>query len=33
MVNESAEMYLENILILQKQKGNVRSIDLAEYMN
>ena len=33
MVNESAEMYLENILILQKQKGNVRWIDLAEYMN
>ncbi|MGN1398692.1 MAG: metal-dependent transcriptional regulator [Erysipelotrichaceae bacterium] len=33
MVNESAEMYLENILILLQNKGQIRSIDVAEYMN
>ena len=31
--NESAEMYLETIYMLSKSKGNVRSIDVAEYMN
>lgn len=30
---ESAEMYLETILILSEKKENVRSIDIAEYMN
>lgn len=32
VIRESAEMYLETILILSKQ-GNVRSIDIARYMN
>lgn len=32
-VHESAENYLETILILQKEKGMVRSIDIAHYMN
>lgn len=31
-VHESAEDYLETILILSKQKGNVRSIDIANEM-
>lgn len=30
-IQESGEMYLENILVLQKQKGEVRSIDVAHY--
>ncbi len=30
VVNESQEMYLETILKLQKTKGSVRSIDVAE---
>lgn len=30
---ESGEMYLETILILTKEKGSVRSLDVAEYMN
>ena len=30
---ESGEMYLETILILTQQKGMVRSLDVAEYMN
>ena len=30
---ESGEMYLETIYMLSKSKGNVRSIDVAEYMN
>lgn len=29
---ESAEMYLETILVLSDKKENVRSIDIAEYM-
>lgn len=29
---ESGEMYLETILILSKQKPDVRSIDISEYM-
>ncbi len=32
-LKESGEMYLESIYSLQKSIGNVRSIDLAEYMN
>lgn len=32
-LQESGEMYLENILILSKKNGNVRSVDISEYMN
>ena len=32
-LQESAEMYLETIYILSKEKNIVRSIDIAEYMN
>ena len=32
-LQESAEMYLETIYILSKEKNVVRSIDVAEYMN
>lgn len=32
-LQESGEMYLETIYILSKQKGFVRSLDVAEYMN
>ncbi len=32
-LNESAENYLETILILQKQNGNVRSIDIANELS
>ncbi len=31
-LQESGEMYLESIYVLQKEKGNVRSIDISEYM-
>ena len=31
-LQESGEMYLESIYVLQKRKGNVRSIDISEYM-
>lgn len=31
-LQESGEMYLETILILSRQKGTVRSIDISEYM-
>lgn len=31
-MHESGEMYLETILILSKEIGNVRSIDICEYM-
>lgn len=31
-IQESGEMYLENILILS-EKGKVRSVDIAEFMN
>lgn len=31
-LQESGEMYLESIWVLQKQKGFVRSIDVCEYM-
>lgn len=30
---ESGEMYLESILILTREKSDVRAIDLCEYMN
>lgn len=30
-IQESGEMYLENILILHQQQGQVRSIDVANY--
>lgn len=30
-VTESAEMYLENILVLRERKGEVRAIDVAHY--
>ncbi len=32
-MKESGEMYLENILILSKQKNTVRAIDVVEYMH
>ncbi len=32
-VSESQEMYLETILKLQKQKGKVKAIDVAEELN
>ncbi len=32
MIQESGEMYLETILILENKQGSVRSIDVAEYM-
>jgi len=32
-IHQSAEDYLESILILKNQKGAVRSIDIAIYMN
>lgn len=31
-LQESAEMYLETILILEKENGNVRAIDIARHM-
>ncbi len=31
-LQESGEMYLETIYILTREKGNVRSIDVCEYM-
>lgn len=31
-VHESGEMYLEAILVLMKEKGAVRSIDVSEYL-
>lgn len=33
IIQESAEMYLETILILSKKQQYVRSLDVAEYMN
>ncbi len=32
-IQESGEMYLETILVLSKKIANVRSIDVAHYMN
>ena len=32
-IKESAENYLEAILIIQNKKGNARSIDVANYLN
>jgi len=32
-LQESGEMYLETIFVLSKKIGNVRSLDVAEYMN
>ena len=32
-IQESAENYLESILILQKRKGHVRSIDIVNYLD
>ena len=32
-LQESGEMYLESIYVLCKEKKNVRSIDIVEYMN
>ena len=32
-IQESAENYLESILILKQNKGSVRSIDIAHYLN
>ena len=31
-IQESGEMYLESIYVLLKKNGNVRSVDIAEYM-
>lgn len=33
MMHESGEMYLETILLLKKQNGNVRSIDIARELD
>ena len=33
VIHESAEDYLENILILTNKNGKVKSIDIANYMN
>jgi Mn-dependent DtxR family transcriptional regulator len=33
ILQESGEMYLESIYILTKEKKNVRSIDIVDYMN
>ena len=33
VIHASGEDYLEAVLILQEQKGTVRSIDLAQYMD
>ena len=33
IIQESGEMYLETILVLSKEKTNVRSVDVSEYMN
>lgn len=30
-MKESGEMYLENILVISRNKGSVRAIDIAEY--
>ena len=32
-LQESGEMYLETILILKREQGEVRSLDVAEYRN
>ena len=32
-IKESAENYLEAILMIKKEKGNVRSIDVANHLN
>ena len=32
-IHESAENYLEAILIIKKRKGSVRSIDIANHLN
>ncbi len=32
-IYESAEMYLETLLILSKEKNNIRMVDVAEKMN
>ena len=32
-LHESAEMYLETIFVLNQQKNNVRSVDIAEHMS
>lgn len=31
-LQESGEMYLETVLVLSKEKGNVRAIDVGEHM-
>ena len=31
-IQESGEMYLETIYVLNKKSGNVRSIDICEYL-
>ena len=32
VLQESGEMYLESILVLSRQKGYVRAVDISEYM-
>ena len=32
-IRESGEMYLESIHVLLQQRGQVRSVDISEYMN
>ena len=33
IIKESAENYLEAILMIKKEKGNVRSVDIANHLN
>ena len=33
IIKESAENYLEAILMIKKEKGNVRSVDIAHHLN
>ena len=33
LIHESGEDYLEAILVIKKEKGNVRSIDIANHLN
>ena len=32
LIQESGEMYLESILVITKEKGRARSVDVAEYL-
>ena len=32
VMQESGEMYLETVLVLEKRRGNVRAVDMAEHL-